>query len=243
MAVLCLVAPVLSDIDPRDCSPSGSFVHGGSLTPVLECLATPSFRVSSQPWRDRTGVSHIASRFFTSWATMEALVHGHILLKFSLGTYMCPIHDRSVLAKIITVLRIFHLEIRVDAEKVSLDSFTWSCLYCLLSESLNHFFFPTHLIHSLDFPLAWSFPLRVLYCLSVKVFWCPEVSKFTMTSAITRNSKEESSWFFVGSHLSARCLNVRVMLLEEIFWPTALTKGIWQWLSGGDGVKGMGAKA
>lgn len=68
-------------------------------------------------------------------------------------------------------------------------------LYRLPSESLNHFFFPAHLIHSFDFPLPWSFPFRVLYFLSVKVFWCPEVSKFTMISAITRNSKEEFFWF------------------------------------------------
>ena len=42
----------------------------------------PSFRGSSQP-RDRTQVSWIASRFFTVWATREALLTGNRYLKKS----------------------------------------------------------------------------------------------------------------------------------------------------------------
>ena len=38
---------------------------------ILEWVATPSSRVSSQP-RDRSYVSHITGRFFTIWATREA---------------------------------------------------------------------------------------------------------------------------------------------------------------------------
>ena len=38
---------------------------------ILEWVAMPSSRGSSQP-RDQTQVSHIAGRFFTSWATREA---------------------------------------------------------------------------------------------------------------------------------------------------------------------------
>ena len=38
---------------------------------ILEWVAKPSLQGSSQP-RDRTQVSHIASGFFTSWATGEA---------------------------------------------------------------------------------------------------------------------------------------------------------------------------
>ena len=37
---------------------------------ILEWVAFPFSRGSSQP-RDRTQVSHIAGRFFTSWATTE----------------------------------------------------------------------------------------------------------------------------------------------------------------------------
>ena len=39
---------------------------------ILECIAFPFSRGSSQP-RDQTQVSLIAGRFFTSWATREAL--------------------------------------------------------------------------------------------------------------------------------------------------------------------------
>ena len=38
---------------------------------ILEWVAFPFSRGSSQP-RDRTQASHIAGRFFTSWATREA---------------------------------------------------------------------------------------------------------------------------------------------------------------------------
>ena len=43
-------------------------VHGILQARVLEWVAFPFSRGSSQP-RDRTQVSHIAGRFFTSWAT------------------------------------------------------------------------------------------------------------------------------------------------------------------------------
>ena len=46
-------------------------VHGILQVRILKWVAFPFARVSSQP-RDWTQVSHIASRFFTSWATREA---------------------------------------------------------------------------------------------------------------------------------------------------------------------------
>ena len=46
-------------------------VHGILQARILELVALPFSRGSSQP-RDRTQVSHIAARFFTSWATREA---------------------------------------------------------------------------------------------------------------------------------------------------------------------------
>ena len=45
-------------------------VHGILQARILEWVAFPSFRGSSQP-RDGTQVSCIAGRFFTSWATRE----------------------------------------------------------------------------------------------------------------------------------------------------------------------------
>ena len=47
--------------------------HQGSPR-ILEWVACPFSRGSSRP-RDQTQVSHIASRFFTSWATSEAQEH------------------------------------------------------------------------------------------------------------------------------------------------------------------------
>ena len=50
--------------DPMDCSPPGSSIHGILQARILEWVAMPSSKGSSQP-RDRTQVSHIAGRFFT----------------------------------------------------------------------------------------------------------------------------------------------------------------------------------
>ena len=48
---------------------------------VLEWVATPSSRGSSQP-RDRTEVSSVAGRFFTVWATREAQVRAVVYHNF-----------------------------------------------------------------------------------------------------------------------------------------------------------------
>ena len=58
--------PVVSD----SCDPLDYASHGILQARVLEGLAVPFSRGFSQP-RDWTKVSHIASRFFTSWATEE----------------------------------------------------------------------------------------------------------------------------------------------------------------------------
>ena len=58
--------------DTMDCSPPGSSVLGILQTRILECIAVPFSRRSSQP-RDWTQVSCIAGGFFTSWATREAM--------------------------------------------------------------------------------------------------------------------------------------------------------------------------
>ena len=51
-----------------DCSLPGSSVHGILQARILEWVAIPFFRGSSQ-LRDLTQVSHIAGKFFTDWAT------------------------------------------------------------------------------------------------------------------------------------------------------------------------------
>ena len=53
------------------CNPMKYMVHEILQARILEGAAFPFSRASYQP-RDRTQVSHIASRFFISWATREA---------------------------------------------------------------------------------------------------------------------------------------------------------------------------
>ena len=53
------------------CDPMDYRVHRILQSRILERVAFPFSRGSSQP-RDWTQVSHIAGRFFTSWATREA---------------------------------------------------------------------------------------------------------------------------------------------------------------------------
>ena len=60
--------------NPMDCRPPGSSVHGILQARILEWLAMPSSRGSSQP-RDWIQVSWIAGGFFTVWATREAQEH------------------------------------------------------------------------------------------------------------------------------------------------------------------------
>ena len=56
---------------PALCNPMDYRVHGILQARILQWVAFPFSRVSSQP-RDWTQVSRIAGRFFTSWATREA---------------------------------------------------------------------------------------------------------------------------------------------------------------------------
>ena len=56
---------------PTLCDPMDYTAHGILQARILEWVASPFSRGSSQP-RDRTQVSCIAGRFFTSWSTREA---------------------------------------------------------------------------------------------------------------------------------------------------------------------------
>ena len=58
--------------DLMGCSPPDSSVHGILQARILEWVAMPFFRGSSQPM-DWTWVSCVAGRFVTIWATREAL--------------------------------------------------------------------------------------------------------------------------------------------------------------------------
>ena len=62
--------------EPVNCSPPGSSVYGILQARILEWVAMPFSRRSSQP-RDQTWVFCTASRFFTLWATRATprLIH------------------------------------------------------------------------------------------------------------------------------------------------------------------------
>ena len=64
--------PILCD--PMSCSPPGSSVRGIFQAGILEWVAIPFSRGSSQP-RNWTQVSSIAGRFFTIWKTREKRGH------------------------------------------------------------------------------------------------------------------------------------------------------------------------
>ena len=71
---VCLVTQSYSTFcNPIDCSLPGSFVHGILQERILQSVAIPFSRGSSQP-RDWIWVSCIAGGFFTVWATPEALI-------------------------------------------------------------------------------------------------------------------------------------------------------------------------
>ena len=72
VCVVCLVTQSCQTLcDPVDYSPLGSSVHGILQARILEWVAMPSSKGSSQP-KDWTQVSHIAGGFFTVWAIREA---------------------------------------------------------------------------------------------------------------------------------------------------------------------------
>ena len=71
---MCLVAQSYLILwDTMNCSPLGSSVHEDSPVRILEWVTMSSSSGSSQ-LRDRTQVSQISGRFFTSWAIREALL-------------------------------------------------------------------------------------------------------------------------------------------------------------------------
>ena len=70
----CSVAKLCPTLwDPMDWRMPGSSVHGILQARILEWVASPFSRGSSRP-RDRTWGSCIAGRFFTVWASREALM-------------------------------------------------------------------------------------------------------------------------------------------------------------------------
>ena len=72
----------VAQLCPTLCDPMDYTVHGILQARILEWVAIPFSRGSSQP-RDWTQVSCIADRFFTSWTTKEAHVYVHVCVCMS----------------------------------------------------------------------------------------------------------------------------------------------------------------
>ena len=85
-------------------------VHGILQARILEWVAIPFSRVSSQP-RDQTQVSHIAGGFFTSWATREAQPQGN--------TGVCSL---SLLQRIFPVQELNHSSLPAELSGKSMRS-------------------------------------------------------------------------------------------------------------------------
>ena len=68
---VCTVKVKVAQSCPTPCDPVDYTVHGILQAIILEWVAIPLSKGSSQP-RDRTQVSHIVGEFLISWATMEA---------------------------------------------------------------------------------------------------------------------------------------------------------------------------
>ena len=75
--------------NPMDCSPPGSSVHEIIQARVLEWVAIPFSRGSSQT-RHQTLVFCIAERFFTIWATGEAHIKAESSILFLLARWFYP---------------------------------------------------------------------------------------------------------------------------------------------------------
>ena len=83
--VLCLVAQsCLTLCDPTDCSPPGSSVHEIRQAKVLEWVAIPFSRGSSQP-RDRTCASCLTDRFFNPCPTWKTLPFWDLIQSYTGG--------------------------------------------------------------------------------------------------------------------------------------------------------------
>ena len=86
-----------------DCSPPGSSDHGVLEARILEWVAVPFSRGSSQS-RDRTPVSHIGDKFITIWAPREACTVSYNIFKswkglrkFSIGGFCIEFECEAIL--------------------------------------------------------------------------------------------------------------------------------------------------
>ena len=94
-----------------DCSPPDFSAHGILQASILECIAIPFSRESSQP-RNQTPVSCIAGGFFTIWAPREPLSYPSdclflvlllLDLALNLWTSLFPIINLNIIIWLLTL--------------------------------------------------------------------------------------------------------------------------------------------
>ena len=109
----------LTFCDTMDCNPPGSSVHGILQARILEWVAIPFSRGSSQP-RDWTQVSCNEGRFFTIWATREAFAwcSVDVFLSFFPFDIVFPLRSNSLRARILMLFSLF-LQARQDTTELS----------------------------------------------------------------------------------------------------------------------------
>ena len=85
--------------DPMDCSPPGSFIYGIFQARILEWIAIPFSRGSSQP-RDWTQFSCIADRFFTMSHQRYQVLYLHLFSQASLSPWVSPIGNLPIFSRV-----------------------------------------------------------------------------------------------------------------------------------------------
>ena len=108
----------VAQLCPTLCDPTDYTVHGILQARILEWVAFPFSRGSSQP-RDRIQVSCIAGRFFTGWATREARMLTQIRLVSTFFT-SCSYHFVLVLVMVRTLTHYTHSCFHVHKIAVSM---------------------------------------------------------------------------------------------------------------------------
>ena len=138
-----------------DCSPPGSSVHGILKARILEWVGI-SFPSRSSCSRNQTQVSCIAGRFFTIWATREALLNKMILLQlrsyFSRVRLCDPIDSSPPGSPVPGILQARTLEwVAISFSKAWSEKWKWS-RSVVSNPQRPHGLQPTMLLHPWDFP-------------------------------------------------------------------------------------------
>ena len=137
---------------PTLCDPMDCIVYGILQAKILEWVAIPFSRGSSQP-RSQTQVSHLAGGFFTSWATREA--HGNTQTS-DLRMFICsPVYHGEKLKTTSCPKTRYWLEREKSLSHVWLFETPWTIAY---QAPLSMGFFRQEYWSGLPFPSPGDLP-------------------------------------------------------------------------------------